>query len=588
MLCSVYIPFARANALPGQISIQAAYKTAKDHYYRLERGGQYGKQRHNWLAGVRRFRKIYLQQPKGPFAPSALYMMGRLQKKMYSQFQFPIDLDHALDYFNDVASIFPSNKLADDALYNKAIIYLQIRNNPQLAADHFVQIVNKYPEGDKYAQALNQIEKLRSTANVHLPKSLENRQEKQRLIQVLPVQYWSSDSYTRVVIRSSGPVHFSSDLLEKSPDNPRRLYIDFHQSHIPAQYRLPIPIEDGLLKQVRSGQYNRTTVRVVLDIESISDYNIFSLNDPFRVIVDVHGRKKTKIAKKPAPLQKTGLQVVQTKTKQVVSRKPIADHPVITLKDVKKRVPNTRGNQKALDRDEISLAQQLGLGVSKIVIDPGHGGKDPGAVAYGLREKDIVLQVARKVAHILSSSYGYETVLTRDRDIFIPLEERTAIANTLNADLFVSIHVNAHADKNVHGIETYYLNLATNAESMRVAAFENATSTHNISEMQDILADLMKNSKMHESSRLAQYVQTHLVSKLQPTYDSRDLGVKQAPFYVLIGAKMPAILTEISFLTNPREAKLLRSDDYSNTIAKQIAMGIVSYINHHTSVSLTP
>ncbi len=568
--------------------IKTLYQAAKDNYYRLERDHQYGGERNNWLAGVRQFRKIYLQQPKGPYAPSSLYMMGRMQKKMFDQFHYPIDLEHALDYFHDVASIFPNNKLADDALYNQAAIYQFDKKDDQLAANHFLEIINSYPQGDKYGQALNQIQKLKHSAQISLPKTVKSNHIENRLIQVLPVQYWSSNDYTRVVIRASGPVHFSSDLLEKNTDNPRRLYIDFHQSHIPPQYRMPVPIEDGLLRQVRSGQYNDATVRVVLDIESISDYKIFSLSDPFRVVVDVHGKAPRGNIKKPVQSAQPKLHVVQENTKQAVRQSSGNGHPFLTLQDTKKRPPQgkPRGKNGSGSFNDISLAQQLGLGVRKIVIDPGHGGKDPGATAFGLREKDIVLRVAKKTAHILSASYGYETVLTRETDIFIPLEERTAIANTQNADLFISIHANAHPDHKVSGVETYYLNLATNAEAMRVAALENATSTHNISEMQDILSDLMKNSKINESSRLAQYVHANLVSVLQPTYDVRDLGVKQAPFYVLIGAEMPAILAELSFITNPKEAQLLRSNKYQTTIARQIAAGIISYIDHHTSAAL--
>ena len=237
--------------------------------------------------------------------------------------------------------------------------------------------------------------------------------------------------------------------------------------------------------------------------------------------------------------------------------------------------------KKPISNDKISLAQQLGLGVRKIVIDPGHGGKDPGAMAFDLKEKDIVLKVSKKIEKILKKSYRYEVALTRTKDVYIPLEERTALANTQNGDLFISIHVNAHPDKTKGGIETYFLNLATNADAMRVAALENATSTHNISELQHILTNLMKNSKIDESSRLAQFVQTNLMLGIEQKYKTRDLGVKQAPFYVLIGAEMPAILSEISFITNPGEAKLLQDELYLNKIAEQIAAGIAAYVDHH-------
>ena len=226
--------------------------------------------------------------------------------------------------------------------------------------------------------------------------------------------------------------------------------------------------------------------------------------------------------------------------------------------------------------------------IKNIIIDPGHGGKDPGAMAFGLKEKDLVLQVAKMVTDILSKQYGYQVTLTRSKDIFLPLEERTAIANTMRADLFVSIHLNAHPDKSVGGVETYFLNLATNADAMRVAALENATSTHSIGEMQDVLQSILKNEKIDESSRLAQFVQRSLAKKLGKSYKIKDLGVKQAPFYVLIGAEMPAVLTEISFITNPAEAKLLQQNAYLQKIAQEIVAGLIAYIEHHQSAGLLP
>ena len=209
-------------------------------------------------------------------------------------------------------------------------------------------------------------------------------------------------------------------------------------------------------------------------------------------------------------------------------------------------------------------------------------------MAFGLKEKDLVLQVAKMVTDILSKQYGYQVTLTRSKDIFLPLEERTAIANTMRADLFVSIHLNAHPDKSVGGVETYFLNLATNADAMRVAALENATSTHSIGEMQDVLQSILKNEKIDESSRLAQFVQRSLAKKLGKSYKIKDLGVKQAPFYVLIGAEMPAVLTEISFITNPAEAKLLQQNAYLQKIAQEIVAGLIAYIEHHQSAGLLP
>ena len=567
------------------------YKSAKDYYYKLERDPAIGRDRSNWLGGIRNFRRIYLADRKSNLAPSCLYMMARMYRRMYQQFKQPIDIDEAINHFIDIESIFPQSNLADDALFTIADIELTDKGNPAQAAKFYQKVIKRFPKGDKRAQAVSQLQELAKNHDIKLPESIVNSIAARDLVNVLPVQHWSSNSYTRVVIRASAPVNYSASLLEKNNNQPRRLYIDFKQSYIPAKYRSPVPIQDGLLKQVRPGQFNDTTVRVVLDIESISDYKIFSLKDPFRVVVDVHGAKKDQVAtaveiEEPAagPAQKTELPIIQPEIIPSVEQEIF-----ITLEDRKKVKPSATTGPKELSSDMagLSLAQQLGLGVRRIVIDPGHGGKDPGAMAFGLKEKNIVLNVARRTAEVLEIKHNYEVLLTRDSDTFLPLEERTAIANTKNADLFVSIHVNAHPQKSIKGVETFYLNLATNAEAMRVAARENATSTHNISELQDILSDLMQNAKIKESSQLAEFVQTSLVTGLeQHNYSPKDLGVRQAPFYVLIGAEMPAVLAEISFITNPKEAKLLADDTYLQAIAEQIAAGVATFIEHRRTAAL--
>ncbi len=569
------------------------YKSAKDYYYKLERDPDIGRDRSNWLGGVRNFRRIYLADPKSNRAPSCLYMMARMYRRMYQQFKLPIDIDEAINYFNDIASIFPQSKLADDALFTIADIELTDKGNPAQAAKFYQKVIKQFPKGDKKAQAVSQLQELAKNHDIKLLDLTITSRDTNDLVKILPVQHWSSNSYTRVVIRASAPVNYSASLLEKNNNQPRRLFIDLKQSYIPPKFRSPVPIQDGLLKQVRPGQFNDTTARVILDIESLSDYKIFSLKDPFRIIVDVRGVKKEQVAtavavEKPAarPVHKTKLPIIQP---EIIASVKLKQEIFITLEDRKKVKPSitTAPEKLSPDMAGLSLAQQLGLGVRRIVIDPGHGGKDPGAMAFGLKEKDIVLNVARRTAEILEVKHNYEVLLTRDSDTFLSLEERTAIANTKNADLFVSIHVNAHPQKSAKGVETFYLNLATNAEAMRVAARENATSTHNISELQDILSDLMQNAKIKESSQLAEFVQTSLVTGLQKhKYNTKNLGVKQAPFYVLIGAEMPAVLAEISFITNPGEAKLLEDDNYLQSIAEQIAAGIVTFIEHRRTAAL--
>ncbi len=606
------------------LKLEKSYQQAKFYYNELHTNTSLGNSRTNWLNGIRNFRKIYLAGPKSEFASPSLYMLARMYAKMYKRFGTQIDLQESISYYRDVSDLFPDDRLADDALYAVANIFLSEENNPKKAAKHFGRIIEHHRNGDMYPLASDKLKTLSKDFGIPLPDAMLKYSYLENLSYVLPVKYWSSDNYTRVVIKASGPVTYSEKLLEKKGDLPRRLYIDFKQSYIEPRYRAPVPIEDGLLRQIRTGQFTPETVRVVLDIESISNYKIFSLPDPFRVVIDVRGEAKI-VAEEPSkaspqpPVQISSNSTTPTVMSQPAPEKtvpepesvaehlpePEPDHEskpvpepepeptIVVLDDQKKTqvngkaIKSSTAPREGLKATEISLAQQLGLGVRKIVVDPGHGGKDPGASAFGLQEKDIVLQIAKKLAPLLAEKTGTEVILTRDADTYIPLEERTAIANTLGADLFISLHVNAHPSPKVHGLETYYLNLSTNAEAMRVAAFENATSTHQMSDLQDILSDIMKNSKINESSRLAGYVHNSLCDGIKEVQDTKfkDLGVKQAPFYVLIGAQMPAILIEIAFITNPEDSRHLGQDFFLEAIVEDITEGVQHYI-HSTTASL--
>jgi N-acetylmuramoyl-L-alanine amidase len=577
------------------VSLEKRYQQAKFYYNELHTNNTLGTSRDNWLNGVRNFRKIYLSGPKSDFAAPSLYMLGRMYARMYKRFNTDIDLQESLSYYRDVSELFPNNRLSDDALYAIGNLYLNKKNDPRKAAINYTRIVTDYRNGDMYAHASDKLKALSKERNIPLPDTMLKHTYLENLSNVLPVKYWSSNNYTRVVIKASGPVRYQERLLEANGNKPRRLYLDFHKSYIDPQYRSPISIEDGLLKEIRTAQFTPEIVRVVLDIESISDYKIFRLPDPFRVVIDVRGESKLSSSKPAKTLPKPPAHV-----KSEISVKPPAvstTDELIVLEDFKKTRANGRkansetagleGNNDQITTGKLSLAQQLGLGVRKIIVDPGHGGKDPGASAFGLKEKDIVLTIARELAPILAEQTGAEVILTRDTDVFIPLEERTAIANTNDADLFISLHINAHPSPKVHGLETYYLNLSTNAEAMRVAAFENATSTHQMSDLQDILSDIMKNSKINESSRLAGFVHNSLCNGIEGVQKTKfkNLGVKQAPFYVLIGAEMPAILIEIAFITNPMDSDNLNTKAFLEIIADDIVAGVQNYI-HSTAASL--
>lgn len=615
--------------------LQAHYEKAKFFYNQLNNSPNLGDKRENWLKGAGNFRRIYLAEPKSELAPACLFMLGRLYYDVFKKFGQGIDLGEAISYYRDVHTLFPGNRLADDALFAVGVILFEDVNDPNRAAEAFAKIISDYPDGDMGSVAETKLKLLSKDFDIPLPEEMLGTTPLAKLTNVMPVKYWSSKDYTRVVVQTSGPTSYKEELLEKIGNRPRRLYIDFQNSYIEPRFRSPIPIEDGLLKQVRTGQFSPDTVRVVLDIQSISDYKIFSLPDPFRVIIDVKGQKKRsdlalleplspppappKPPSQPRPLpqppvaevqpgpplpvpgpeidealpeQPEGEQIAEQENLPEIDSQPDESEkieayqgPFLVLRENRKlAAPVSRSEEMRFEEpipaDKLSLAQQLGLGIGTIVIDPGHGGKDPGAIAYDMKEKDIVLKTAQRLAAHLRKKLGATVILTRENDSFLPLEERTAIANTNSADLFVSLHINAHPSPDIRGFETYFLNLTTNAEAMRVAARENATSTHQLSDLQDILSDIMRNSKINESSRLAGRVHQSIDSGLSETHFAlKDMGVKQAPFYVLIGAEMPAILIEIAFISNPEDAKMLGDDEFIDKLAEQISDGISQYAN---------
>ena len=223
--------------------------------------------------------------------------------------------------------------------------------------------------------------------------------------------------------------------------------------------------------------------------------------------------------------------------------------------------------------------QQGDEGIRLIVVDAGHGGKDPGAVGPNrTREKDVTLKMAKYLAEQLRKELKCEVRLTRSDDRYLKLRDRTSYANKVDADLFISLHANANKNRNAYGLETYFLNLAKNNQAAEVAARENGTTLEEVSHLEAILFDLMANAKINESSRLATEVQQALVSGLKPHYsDIKDLGVRQGPFHVLLGATMPSVLVETAFISNHREEKRLNSSDYQKRVASAIVRGVKSY-----------
>jgi len=523
--------FSKTKAASKQstrISAKEMYIRAEQDYNRLRGKPARMKYRDNWLKCIAKFKNVCAHDPHGPWASVSLYMAGKLYRELYGLSFRKADRQQALAQFEAIISTYPKSSYYEKALVAKSSMG-QGNVKPGL-------LEKKQPD------AIAGI--IRESAVKAAATQKSTFAQNQGYSKITGIRFWSNPSYTRIVVDADKEMVFTNRLLKQDPSigKPQRLYVDLSRSRLGNGLNKLLPINDHLLTNVRAGQYTQDAVRVVVDIKSFKTYKIFSLKNPFRIVIDVWGMDQNEA------YAKTG-------------------------NDLK-----TKNNARIVPS---ALAKQFALGVRRVIIDPGHGGRDYGAPGYykGVHEKNIVLEIAKKLAVKMRSQLKCEVILTRSTDKFLTLEERTAIANTKNGDLFISIHTNSVKDRRAYGIETYFLNLATDDDAILVAARENATSTKNISDLQSILNDLMQNAKINESSRLAGYVQASLCSQMKKKYSNvKNKGVKQAPFYVLLGAQMPAILIETSFISNSRECKRLRSSAYQERLCDAIIKGVSAYI----------
>jgi N-acetylmuramoyl-L-alanine amidase len=511
----------------------------------LKKSGDKQTQISEWKKVVEAFRKVYYNHPSSGYCDNSLFHVGGLYAEMGRRFNDNLYLHRACSTYEFLIQQYTSSSLVEEAMLE----YIRIMRD-ELNQENESQAMEDRLKRRSPKMAANVLKE--SSATATQPATLKT------------LRHYTGPDYTRVVLDFDKEVPFKRNRLM----NPDRLYVDFDNT---VAYRdlleQQFSVDDGFLKQIRVGQNTYRKARVVLDLKSIENFEIFSLYHPYRVVIDIQGKKTPVAAVAPVtpPIQVPA--EVPKETSTVPSETP------------EMAKTNTTG--------QYSLARQLGLSVRRIVLDPGHGGHDPGAMRSGMKEKDITLDVSQKLKSILEQEYGYEVLMTRTIDDYVPLEERTAFANSKSADLFVSVHVNSSRNKKAKGIETYYLNFATTPEAMEVAARENAISERNMGELQKLTTAIALNTKIEESRDFAKLIQTNLVGHLQKGYAPNNLGVKQAPFYVLIGAQMPSILAEISFISNEREYNLLETPGYRQTIAQGLARGIKSYVETLAESRLT-
>lgn len=379
----------------------------------------------------------------------------------------------------------------------------------------------------------------------------------------------------RVTVELDREVPFYQERL----DGPARLFFDLKGTRsVPSLVDATFRYDSDIVRHIRLGRHPNNTTRVVLDLENVARYSVFTLYNPYRIVIDAErSTTPAHVAVRDAETAATH-DTAPAKPASGALNAPNAPAPVAPIAPLTPVITGKPIAPSANSSGKFSVARQLGLGVSRIVIDAGHGGHDPGASAFGISEAELVLDVTLRLEKLLLQQPGMEVVLTRRTNEYLSLEERTELANRESADLFLSIHANASANAAARGVETYFLNFALNPQAEAVAARENAASGKTMSSLPGIIKAITLNSKLNESRDFAASIQRSLVRGMRGGNKTlKDLGVKQAPFMVLIGASMPSALAEISFVTNPQEARLLKLTRYRDRIAEALLAGILRY-----------
>jgi N-acetylmuramoyl-L-alanine amidase len=728
--------------------------------------------RHDYQRVINAYRNVYFGAPTSLKADPSVVGVAETLVEMGRRFDDDKILNEAIAQYKFLRREYPGSKYRCDALFTIGEIYKDDLNDPEQARGVFQEFLRRYPQNrlvedaqqavaeldreaaaqkkadgrkkpgkavaEKNAPQKNAGPKDSATTDsdsqaasraVSKPEEVESETEASadaatpesaeshagRLPRVTGIRHWSTPDYTRVAIDLESEIKFGSQRIA----HPDRIFFDLRDTKLASTLvGKSFDVDDGFLKKIRVAQFQPGRTRVVLEVDDLSDYEAFLLPNPYRLIIDIHGKdfhgkdvhgKDAALAKEKidAAAEMAEADLPKSRTKPAVPKselkadlraldgRPVSESEQIhdqkvpskdvpassktpldsskaadarttpslvkkvvvdaddvdadddgapPVKTAKLEAPiarsrssdnaalartvnsdsvpeeksaasssvpthtgpsHTRGksssraaSSRANDLDvreakptasgDRSLIRALGLKIGRIVIDPGHGGHDTGTIGpNGLEEKDLVLDVGRRLGKLLDTRLGAEVVYTRKDDTFIPLETRTAIANQQRADLFISIHANSSRDSAARGVETYYLNFTSSPEALEVAARENAVSEKSIYELQDLVKKIALKEKIEESREFAGDVQESLHSGLAAKSPAiRNRGVKKAPFIVLIGANMPSILAEISFVSNPVDEHRLETSEYRQRIAESLYRGIAKYVDGLSGVRM--
>ncbi len=736
---SLFAPAGRADdsSSSRRDAAKAQYQRAEKARAALEARPESARTLKDYTALVVEYQRVYLITSHAADVPASLDEVAQLFRTMGDLFDVKY-YQRAVDSFQFLLREYPTSKYREDALLDIAHVQQNDLHDSALAQKTYEQFLAQHPRSPQAAEVRESIAKLNAESAAAKPappapatasadhsdrptpktvsaeKTPPSTDTKPGAAesssgaasaspQVSRIRTWNADTYTRIVIDVGSKVKYQAARIS----GPDRIYFDIEGAKLNgALLRTPIDVNSGFLKNVRVAQNQAGIVRVVLEVNRVTDYSVFLLPDPYRLVVDVYGSsaaaeaaarntapapgptttdapaakpdkpaatdtvaKASTAAKSPAqPAERPAAQTSASsnpgpagvvasrnpkatapaaadsdnsadaesasqkksstqaknsaKTSSSASAKgkpaknddvdgsdadtevasanpepaPLPAHPA-SLKKSKRGMKSAHDQAEEmgpaptpeLTRDgQHSLTRALGLKIGRIVIDAGHGGHDTGTIGpTGLMEKDLCLDVALRLGKTIQQRLpSAEVVFTRDDDTFIPLERRTEIANEAKADLFISIHANSSQDRQARGVETYYLNFTGSSDAMEVASRENALSENGVHNLQDIVAKIAKNEKIEESRDLAAQVQDSLAKRMENiNRGERNRGVRKAPFVVLIGADMPSVLAEVSFLSNPSDEQWLKKPENRQKVADGLYRGIESYLQSTNSLS---
>ncbi|MCP3103668.1 N-acetylmuramoyl-L-alanine amidase [Myxococcus sp. K15C18031901] len=536
---------------------EEAYQGARKAYYALKDDSARRKLRHHWLNVVQKFEAVARNHPKSTRAPDALFTAGELLQELSRISFVEEDLRAAIADYDKLRTDFPKHRLADDAALALARIHVHRLDHPEDARRVLTDSLAQMTKGDQLSEMKALLASLPPSKNVPAKKP------------AAPTKAPAVEEKATAVAQAERPTSALVGAIERLAREPSPMLPRLDPEASAKAPAAPATEEPKGLD---------AAVAAALASKEAAASKPPATPAPAKAREEAPSKvEPVLVAEKSAPVKEPVAKV----SAPVEPPKPIT-RPV----DDEVAQARLKAVAKQSRRAELTLAEQLGLKVRRVVIDPGHGGHDTGAIGKeGTREKDVALSISLKLANLLRER-GLEVVLTREDDRFIRLEDRAQFANTERGDLFISVHCNAAVSRKLRGIETYTLNTSADRYSIRLAARENASSEKGISDLQFILADLATKANTEESSRLADQVQRSLVSGLSTKYsDIKGLGHKEALFYVLLGVKMPAILVETAFLSNPDEEERLKSASYQNDVAEAIAHGVEEFLGDRRRVA---